>query len=269
MRRLLVALVLSGSGCGAGPGAPIPPDELALALPADPKAIFLEVRTHPGFVPIEYSLNQPPRFAATVGGNLIVAGERTGFPAAMLPPVSWLSVGEAVLDPVIASVARSGLPRAGNAVIREPSGRIADLGMTSFILIDRSGMNRISVEGFGFESHTDPRVRWLRDVAAGLEEAAATGTPADPGSPRVLVYVHPHAGRRDPEYATERPWPLPEPPPPPSVEGFDCRLYEGARAARLLDLFGAADLAARWVFEGRPIQLIARQLLPGEEGCRT
>ncbi len=262
MRRLLLVVALFS--CGSGPSTPIPPDELQ--LPLAPEAFFLEVLEHPGFVPIEYSLNQPPRFAASVGGRLIVGGERSGFPGAMLPPVSWLRVGRAAFDPILASVGRSALPDAEDVVIQEPSG-LADVGGTTFRFTDREGAHEMTVVGFGVGTHTDPRVRGLHEVVRGLEAAAAAGTPADPGPPRALVYVGPEAGHRDPEYATDWPWPLPDPPPPPISPGFDCRLYEGDAAAQLLDIFAGVDLAARWVFEGRPIQLIARQLLPGEEGC--
>ncbi len=264
MRLPFAALALLGCGLGSGPGSPVPPDELLLQLPDDPAAYFLVVEEHPGFVPVEYALNQPPRFAATVGGRLIAAGVRTGFPGAMLPPASWIEIGRAAREPIVAAVARSGLPQAEDSFIPEPSGRIADLGSTTFTLRDRSGERRITVEGFDLDAHDDPRIPWLRDVARRLEEAARAGVPADPGPPRLLLYVNADPGI--PAHATERPWPLPDPP-PPSDFGFECRLHEGETAARLLARFETADLAARWVFDGEPFQLIARRLFPGEEGC--
>jgi len=68
----------------------------------------------------------------------------------------------------------------------------------------------------------------------------------------------------------ERPWPLPDPPPgDEDAEGFECRVYGGQVAAGLLEIFADADHGTRWDYHGALHQILARSLLPHEEGCST
>ena len=113
---LLLALA---TGCGSddapAPTAPPPPEPPpvgpppnTLDLPDDPGHFFLEVWEGPGFVPIEYSLGRPPRYAVTVGGELYNEGPTIQiFPGPLLPNIQ---VGRLLAEDLAAIIEASMMP---------------------------------------------------------------------------------------------------------------------------------------------------------------
>ena len=280
--RLLFAALLLAVGCGpdaAAPPAvpePTPPDPAptdpggSLDLPDDPAALFLEVWRFPGFVPIEYSLGRPPRYALNVGGGLFSEGPIWEiFPGPLLPDIRLAQISDEALDAVIEAIEATDLPTAVEVNIPQPVGGpfLADAPAIELVLTDRGGPHRIRIERFGAVSHTDPRVAPITELVSLLDRTAAAADSGRYEGDR--VQVHASAGPRppDPSVLNERPWPLPDPPPPEGDAGFSCAVYAGEVAAGLLGTFATANHGTRWNFEGGLHQILARSLLPGEEGC--
>ena len=280
------ALILASAlaaGCGAGadpaPTAPAPPPEPppvgpppdTLDLPEDPGHFFLEIWEGPGFVPIEYSLGRPPRYALTVGGNLFYEGPTIAiFPGPLLPNIQHGRIPEEDVASIIAATAASGISQVEDEEeIRQPeSGPIlVDVPTLEVLLRDRQGSHRLRIDAFVSIAHTDPRVLLIRDLLDLLDQASVRPGFERYAGERIQVYWAANAAPPDAAVLNERPWPLPEPPDPDAGDGFHCRVYEGATAADLLTRFETADHGARWVHAGIPHQILARSLLPREEPC--
>lgn len=281
--RLLGLLFAVAAACGSDdapapttpPPAPEPPPvgppPETLDLPDDPAHFFVEIWELPGFVPIEYSLGRPPRYALTVGGDLFYEGPTIEiFPGPVLPNIQRGQTSEEHLAAIIEATAATGVSQVdGEEDIHQPaSGPIlADAPAFELLLRDLQGSHLLRVEAMGSVAHTDPRVAAIRDLLERLDQASADTATETYAGDRIQVYVSAEAMLPDSSVLNERPWPLPDPPPGDDEEGFECRLYERPVAAGLLEAFADADHGTRWNHEGTLHQLLARSLLPHEAGC--
>ena len=281
LAALAILAALAG-GCGSddapAPTAPPPPEPPpvgpppeTLDLPDDPGHFFLEVWEGPGFVPIEYSLGRPPRYAVTVGGELYYEGPTIAIvPGPLLPNIQ---VGQLVaedLTEIIAATAATGISQLGEVNIPQPTTGpvIADAPTYEVVLRDRQGSHLLRIEALGAQSHTDPRVIAVRELMRRLDHATADTAAEVYLGERVQVYVSVGPMPPEPSVLNERPWPLPDPPPrEEDAEGFECRAYEGEVATDLLETFADANHGTRWDYQGDLHQLLARSLLPREEPC--
>ena len=283
-RAILAVALTFATGCGSedapAPTAPPPPapppvgpPPETLDLPDDPGHFFLEVREGPGFAPIEYSLGRPPRYAVTVGGELY-SEEPTFeiFPGPLLPNIQVGRLLAEDLAAIVAATAATGISRLGEVNIPQPTTGpvIADAPTYEVVLRDRQGSHLLRIEALGSMSHTDPRVLAVRELMQRLDHATADTAAEIYLGERVQVYVSVGPMLPDPSVLNERPWPLPDPPPDEEeAEGFECRVYGGQVAADLLENFADAHHGTRWDYRGALHQLLARSLLPHEEGCPT
>ena len=287
LRSALAALPLLlalAAGCGSddapAPTAPPPPEPPpvgpppdTLDLPDDPGHFFLEVWEGPGFVPIEYSLGRPPRYAVTVGGELYHEGPTSEiFPGPLLPNIQVGQLLAEDLAAIVAAAAATGISQLGEVNIPQPTTGpvIADAPAYEVVLRDRQGSHLLRIEALGSISHTDPRVLAVRELMQRLDHATADTAAEIYLGERVQVYVSVGPMPPEPSVLNERPWPLPDPPPDEEdAEGFECRVYGGQVAADLLETFADANHGTRWDYRGALHQLLARSLLPHEEGCPT
>lgn len=281
LAALAILAALAGA-CGSdeapAPTAPPPPEPPpvgpppeTLDLPDDAGHFFLEVWEAPGFVPIEYSLGRPPRYAVNVRGELYYEGPTIAvFPGPLLPSIQVGEVSAEHLAAIIEATAATGISQLGEVNIPQPTTGpvIADAPAYELLLRDRQGSHLLRIEALGSISHTDPRVIAVRELMQRLD-AATADTAADVYlGERVQVYVSEGPMPPEPSVLNERPWPLPDPPPgEEDAEGFECRAYEGQVAADLLEIFADANHGTRWDHQGTLHQLLARSLLPREEPC--
>ena len=281
LAALTVGLAL-GAGCGSdeapAPTAPPPPEPPpvgpppeTLDLPDDPGHFFLEIWEGPGFVPIEYSLGRPPRYAVNVGGELYHEGPTIQiFPGPLLPNIQVGQLLAEDLTAIIEATAATGISQLGEVNIPQPTTGpvIADAPTYEVVLRDRQGSHLLRIEALGSMSHADPRVIAVRELMQQLDHATADTAAEVYVGERVQVYVSVGPMPPEPSVLNERPWPLPDLPPGEDAEGFECRVYEGQVAASLLEILADANHGTRWNHQGTLHQLLARSLLPHEEGCR-
>ena len=232
---------------------------------------FLEIWEGPGFVPIEYRLGRPPRYAVTVGGDFFYEGPTIQiFPGLLLPNMQRGQLTDEDLGSVIAATAATGISMVGEENIRQPTTGpfIADAPTYEILLRDLTGSHLLRIEALGSEAHTDPRVASVRDLMQRLDLASADTASETYGGERVQVYASATPMLPDASVLNERPWPLPDPPPGGDEDGFEwCRVYEGQVAAGLLETFRDANHGTRWDHQGTLHQILARSLLPREEPC--
>lgn len=280
---LLLLLWAVAVGCGSDspppptapppppPPPPVEPPPETLDLPDDPDHFFVEIWELPGFVPIEYSLGRPPRYALTVGGDLFYEGPTIAiFPGPLLPNIQRGQASDEDVAAVIEAAAATGVSQVEDEEdIRQPTSGpfIADAPTFEVLLRDRAGSHLLRVEALGSMAHTDPRVSAVRELIDRLDQASAGMAAEAYAGDRIQVYVSAEAMLPVPSVLNERPWPLPDPPPGDDESGFECRSYEAPVAAGLLEAFADADHGTRWDHQGTLHQLLARSLLPHEEPC--
>lgn len=279
----LTILAALAAGCGSedapAPTAPPPPEPPpvgpppeTLDLPADPGHVFLEVWEGPGFVPIEYSLGRPPRYAVTVGGEMYNEGPTIEiFPGPLLPNIQVGRLSAEDLAAIIEATAATGISQLGEVNIPQPTTGpvIADAPSYEVVLRDRQGSHLLRIEAPGSISHTDPRVIAVRELMQRLDQATADTAATVYLGERVQVYVSVGPMPPEPSVLNERPWPLPDLPPEAHEMEFECRVYEGPVAVGLLEAFADANHGTRWDYHGALHQILARSLLPHEEGCSS
>ena len=279
----LTILAALAAGCGSedapAPTAPPPPESPpvgpppeTLDLPADPGHVFLEVWEGPGFVPIEYSLGRPPRYAVTVGGEMYNEGPTIEiFPGPLLPNIQVGRLLAEDLAAIVEATAATGISQLGEVNIPQPTTGpvIADAPAYEVVLRDRQGSHLLRIEALGSISHTDPRVIAVRELMQRLDHATADTAAEVYLGERVQVYVSVGPMPPEPSVLNERPWPLPDLPPEAHEMEFECRVYEGQVAAGLLEAFADANHGTRWDYHGALHQILARSLLPHEEGCSS
>ena len=250
------------------PPAPTPPPSPGLSLPDDPSAVILEVRLHLGpEVSFEFAIGRPPLYWLTAGGDLYAEGPTLEiWPTRLLPNLLATALDEAAFTAALEDIAASTLPETDELHITEPTGLLMDAPVIEFLFRDTSGEHLISVEGLFAAEHLDPRALSLKALVEKFETAAA-GAGAYRGD-RVQVIVGFDLPLPQPEDQDDQQWPLPEPPARTDDGAWPCHVFDGATATRLLELFGNAHIATRWVWEDERIYLFARELYPDEEGCR-
>ncbi len=249
------------------PTAPPPDPEPGLDLPTDPDALFLVLWEGPSFTPIEYALGQPPLYALSGAGNLWSEGPVIAiYPGPLLPSIQLAEIHGDDFDAVLELIQEIGLHELDEERIEQPSDRpvLADAPALDVVFTDRSGTHVLTIDAYHSEFHRDPRVTLIRNLIDHLDGKGVAAGSVEWTGDRLQVYAG--SGEIfDPSVLTERPWPLPDP--PPATAGFECRIYEGAVAGNLLEVFAGANHGVRWEYEGSLYQLIARPLIPGEPGC--
>ena len=242
---------------------PAPPD---LLLPDDPSAVVLEVWVSGGLLPPEYSLNLPPIYWLTAGGTLYFEGS----PPPVVPPPLLVALNETQLDAAqfeaaLGEIAASGLPAVSSAETLEPTTAVPEVLTVEFVFRSTAGAQVIRVAGLR-GPHTDRRVPHLRALLDGFEEATVDFTPYLGDRLQVITVfdVPPY----EPPDRDDRPWPLPDAPQRDDDKRFSCRVYEGAVAAGLFEIFATAQETTLWLLGEERFELLVRPLFPGEAGCR-
>ena len=274
LRAAFLSVALGLAACGGEPGPtlprpmppPVPPPAPPIVLPEGDDTVWLEVEQHPGYVPIEHSVGRAPLYRLSVGGDLYFEGPTPSiFPGYLLPNLRHTRLGDAAFARVLAAAAALRLAEIEEEVITDLASIVADAPTTTVIQTDRAGEHRLSVYALYFEEHTDPRVPLVKSLLETLGNASDLLGSEEWRGDRLQVWVLASEPFREPDFATEEPWPFAEPPRP--VGEPDCRVFEGAERARLFALFRSANYGHRWLHEGNHYQLIPRPLFPGEEGC--
>ena len=281
LATLFTVAALAG-GCGSdeapAPTAPplpepppVGPPPATLDLPDDPDHFFLEVWEGPGFVPIEYSLGRPPRYAATVGGELYHEGPTIEiFPGPLLPNIQRGRLSERIWIRSSRRPPRPGFPRwrmnsTSASRRRDPSSRTCP--PTRWCSATGKACIGSASRPWAPYRTPDPRVIAVRELMQRLDQATADTAAESYSGERIQVYASVGSMLPEPSVLNERPWPLPDPPPEDDDSEFECRVYEGPVAADLLEIFADADHGTRWDFRGGLHQILARSLLPREEPC--
>ena len=268
------AILVGLAGCvgdsGTTPRGPtppvVPPSAPPIALPDGEDTVWLQVEQDPGYFLLEYFIGRAPLFQLTVGRDLYFEGPTPSiFPGYLLPNLRQARLNEVAFARIHAAAAELRLSEIEAEVITDLADLVADAPTTTVIQWDRTGEHRLSVYALYFDDHTDPRVPLVHALVDALGDASDFLGSEEWRGDRLQVWALRSEPFRDPDFATEEPWPLADPPRPD--DRAECRVFEGAEMARLLAVFRPANHGYRWVHEGNHYTLSPRPLFPGEEGC--
>jgi hypothetical protein len=231
----------------------------------------LQIISEGGFVPVEMSLNNGPRYTLLGDGRLIHQGFQTlQYPGPLLPPYLVARLDESQMNSVLAMVDRIGLPEITDEHDDSAASMVADAATDRITYWDaEGGEHSYSVYALGMGEDTSERNAAFLELVQTFDEFVAGAESEDyqPERVRVIVFPDPFI---DPAFSDEREWPLDE-----SWDqwqelpnGSTCRMVD----AEALDVFTDATQATTWqIPEGSgfsgPVQLLVRPLHPGEPDC--
>ena len=255
----LFALVLAACGGGDEDAGTWGPDETVL-----------QITSEGGFVPVEFMLNNGPRYTLLGDGRLIFQGVQTmQFPGPLVPPYLIAQLDDSQMNAVLAMVERIGLPDIVDETDDSAAAMVADASTEVITFWDAAGTHRYAVYALGLEeSPSEQNAAFLELIETFDRFTAETESePYDPEQVRIIA----GPGTIDPAFEDVRPWPLDDDWDEWSElpNTWACRDYN----AEVLESFGDANQATTWeVPEGSfafpaPVQLLVRPLVPGEPGC--
>ena len=260
---VVVALVVGA--CGGGTG-----DETEPTVPeGTPGDVILEISDEGGFVPVEFNLTRVPRFTVFADGTVVMPSDQQfGFPGPTIRPLVQTKLDGETLTDLLTFVADLGLDDIDSVDLNNAP-NVADASTTVVRYLDDAGEHRISIYALGFDSAADARFAIVESMIATLDEATDSAG-ADPYPAERLVVFAQMAQGLDPQQMTSAgPWPFGFDPSDRSSEvaGFWCLTVEGEEARAVIEVLDDADAMTTWEVDGTDYRVLARPLLPHQEGC--
>ncbi len=212
----------------------------------------------------------------TDDGQLIFQGAIPEiFPGPLVPPYLVTDVSDLMPD-LEEILDRIGIADITEEINDQGAAMVADASTTVLTYFDENGTHRYGVYALGFDPEAeaaDPMVVALNDLMLTLQDASMSAAQTeDYVSDRWQVVVNGDFVPGDPGVPEDvRPYPLEI-----AVEDFEqtsfglpCTVLEDAEAEAAAAAFTDATQVTTWDTGSEQIQLLARPLLPGEDGCRN
>lgn len=255
----MFALVLAACG-GGGDGE---------SIAVGPDEALLQISSEGGFVPIEVSLGNGPRYTLLGDGRLIFSGVQTlEYPGRLLPPYFVAELDDNQMNAVLAMVEDIGLPGIEDEIDDSAADFVADASTEVIRFWDEAGEHRLAVYALGIEQEPTERNAAFLELIETLDAFTAQ-VDADPyEAERVRIVAGP-GGPADPEFTDVRPWPLDDTDLSQWVtlpNDWQCQVFE----PDVLDVFETATQATTWehpAAPSEPLELLVRPLHPGEPDC--
>jgi hypothetical protein len=233
--------------------------------------VILEISDEGGFVPLEFNLQRVPRFTVFSDGTVITPSrEQFTFPGPAVPQLVQHQLDDSTVADLLAFVDDLDLA-ATDVLDLNNAPNVADASTTVVRYYDEAGEHRLSVYALGFDGPgADARFAILESMIATL--ADATPGPGDDYRPERLAVFVQEAGFLGLEQSRDGgAWPLNTTPDDlpiaDDVHSLACFTVENEEAEAALSALGAADSVTTWDFEGVEYRLLARPLLPHQDGC--
>ncbi len=260
-----IALVLGacGSGDTSDPGTPPTIPEGTIG------GVILEISDEGGFVPLEFNLTRVPRFTVFADGTVVTpTGGQFSFPGPALATLVKRQLDTETVADLLAFVNDLGLADV-DAVDLSDAPNVADASTTVLRYLDGDGEHRISIYTLGFGESGDARAAIVESMIARLDEATGDLDPEPYQADRLVVYALDAEGLDTQQMRNAGPWPLDLTPDDMTaqVAGFSCATIDGDAAAQLAAELSDADAATTWTYDGAEFRILARPLLPHQEGC--
>lgn len=258
-----MALVVGGCGADAS-------DETKPTVPEGTLGdVILEISDEGGFVPVEFNLTRVPRFTVFADGTIVVPGDQQfAFPGPSVRPLLRFELDTATLTDLLTFVADLGLEDIDTVDLNNAP-NVADASTTVVRYFDESGEHRISIYALGIDSAGDARSAIVASMIATLESAKTQAATSRYEADRFEVYAAGSEGLDPQQLRNAGPWPLDLSPDEFSLQvaGFSCATIDGDAVERLNDALSDADAMTTWTHGGAEFRILARPLLPHQDGC--
>ena len=241
------------------------------ALAPDPEAAVIQIHSEGGFLPVEISLAQGPRYTMLGDGRLIYEGPVILiYPGPLLPNYQVVQLDQETVDRVLQLVEEIGLPGIDREIDDSAMEFIADAATDVITYWDESGEHVYGVYALDVVQETTPRSAAFLELIGVLDQAAGT-EPAQPyQAERVRVIAGP--GFVDEEFRQVNDWPLADTDLSAwttVATDWKCRAFDDPE---ILDAFVDANQANQWRLpeassDDEALTLLVRPLLPGEPDC--
>lgn len=253
----IITLGLAVAACGTAGGS---------AVDADSDEPVLQIVSEGGFVPVEVSLGNGPRYTLLGDGSLITQGVQTlEYPGRLVPPYMVGTIDDDQMRDIMELVEEIGLPEIDNEIDDSAASRVADASTEVVTYWDEAGEHRLAVYALGIDGSPSDRNAAFLELIETLDRFAAD-TSAEPyEGDRVRIVAGP--GVVEPEFEDVRDWPL------ESTDfsewdelanGWHCRVVDGP----VPEVFEDATQATVWEHPERgETKLLVRPLHPGEPDC--
>jgi hypothetical protein len=277
-RSLLAAAALAVPSSAAAQAA----RTAAIAHPAGPSAVVVQVESSGGFVAPQATLGRLPSFTLYGDGTVIVPGAVPQIsPGPAISPLLRRHLSERQVQALLRSAQRAGLLARG-AISYGDMGTVGiSDAPTTELHLNAAGRSIVrSAYALGMtagSSRMPPAQAKARSALARFIAGLPHGLAGAPYVPRgVAVYVTPSAGPAQPG-STPIVWPLASElatagRPSGAGSSYRCLAVRGDDARRLLARVRTANDQSRWVARGKPATayaLVFRPLLPDERTCAS
>ena len=175
----LFALVLAACGSDDSRGVDVEPDEA-----------LLQITSEGGFVPIEFALNNGPRYTVLGDGSVIYQGPQPAIfpgPIYVQPLVAQMSSSQ--LNALLAIVDRIGLPEIEDEIDDSANQFVADATTEVVAYWDENGEHRFGVYALGLTETSTERNDAFLELIETLDRftAQADAVPYEPDRVRILA----------------------------------------------------------------------------------
>lgn len=237
----------------------------------DPDAPVIQIRFEGGFLPVEMSLAQGPRYTMLGDGRLIYEGPVILiYPGPLLPNYQVIRLDDETVDQILDLVEAMGLSAIDREIDDSAMEFIADAATEVITYWDEAGEHVYGVYALDVVGDTTPQAATFLEIVELIDRAVGT-EPAEPYEPeRVRVIAGP--GFVDEEFRQIMDWPLED----TDLSGWTalamdwrCRAFDNPE---ILDAFMDANQATQWRLPGstgdnEALTLLVRPLHPGEPDC--
>jgi hypothetical protein len=256
-----MVFVLSLAACGADEGGQGTGDDEAI----------LQITSEGGFVPVEVSLGNGPRYSLLGDGSLIFQGVQLAiYPGPLVPPYMVTRLNDGQMNAVRAMVEDIGMPEIGEETDDGAANFVADATTEVITYWDENGEHRLAVYALGMEESPSDRNAAFLELVETFDRFTAEA-PSEPYEPQRARVIAGTDALVDPEFEDVREWPVEATDFSDWTElsnGWYCKAFDG----EVLEAFADSTQATMWrnpddSASGEPMMLLVRPLLPGEPDC--
>lgn len=267
MRLLVTVFVMTlvVAACGGDTGVATDPT-VPEGTPGD---VILEISDEGGFVPVEFNLTRVPRFTVFANGTVVTpTKQQFTFPGPVVRPLVESKLDDETFADLLTFVDDLGLADVESIDVNNAP-NVADASTTVVRSYDDAGEHRLSIYALGFDSAADARSAIVASMVERLEAATSELDGSPYTAARLVVYALGTDGLDPQQMRNAGTWPLEITPEEMTshVAGFSCVTIDGDAADQLGAMLADADSMTTWTHDGTEFRIVARPLLPHQDGC--